>query len=118
MLTATESNPAPECYCDVLPHEDWDQCPAHGTAAQEAKAQQAQARKAQGHRRVSVGRTQPLWESASECTAIDEIWEAVERMYFDGRITWQQRGFFRWAARKAQETESRCCQCGAPVQEL
>jgi hypothetical protein len=115
MLTATESNTAPECYCDVLPHEDWDQCPTHGTKAQEAKAQHA---KEQAHRRVSVGRTRPLWDSPSESTAIDEIWEAVERMYFDGRITSQQRGFFRWAARKAQETESRCCQCGAPVQEL
>ncbi len=104
---------AAECLCGILLREDRDMCPVHGTEAQEAKARDAQAR-----RKVSVGRTRPLWDSPSESTAIDEIWEAVERMYFDGRITWQQRGFFRWAARKAQETESRCCQCGAPVQEL
>lgn len=104
---------AAECLCGILLREDRDMCPVHGTEAQEAKAREAQAR-----RKASVGRTRPLWDSPSESTAIDEIWEAVERMYFDGRITWQQRGFFRWAARKAQETESRCCQCGAPVQEL
>ena len=104
---------AAECYCDVLPHEDRDQCPAHGTDAQEAKA-----REAQGRRRVSVGRTQPLWESPSESTAIDEIWETVQRMHFDGRITSQQRRLFRWAVGKAKETESRCGQCGAHVEEL
>jgi hypothetical protein len=104
---------AAECLCDILLREDRDMCPVHGTEAQEAKAREAQA-----GRKVSVGRTQRLWDVPSESTAIAEIWEAVERMYFDGRITWQQRGFFRWAARKAQETESRCGHCGAPVQEL
>jgi hypothetical protein len=96
MLTALESNTAPECECGILPHEDRDMCPVHGTKAQEAKAP----------RRVSVGRTQPLWEEPSESTAVGEIWEMVERMYFDGRITRQQRGLFRWAAQKAQEVES------------
>jgi hypothetical protein len=104
---------AAECLCGILLREDRDMCPAHGTAAQEAKAKQAQAA-----RRVSVGRTQPLWESPSESTAIDEIWETVERLYFDGRITSQQRRLFLWAARKAKESESRCGHCGAPVQEL
>ena len=103
-------NDAAECYCDVLPSEDRDQCPAHGTAAQEAKAP----------RRVSVGRTQPLWESPSDGTAIDEIWEMVERAYFEGRITRQQRGLFRWAAQKAQEAESavRCSRCAQSVDEV
>jgi len=104
---------AAECYCDVLPHEDWDQCPTHGTAAQEAKAQQAQA-----PRKVSVGRTQPLWEEPSETTAVDEIWLMVEKLYFDGRITSQQRRLFRWAVGKAKEDEVRCGQCGEPAQEL
>ena len=88
-------------------------CPEHGTKAQEAKAREAKAA-----RRFSVGRTQPLWESPSESTAIDEIWETVERLYFDGRITSQQRRPFLWAARKAKEAEARCGQCGAPVEEL
>jgi hypothetical protein len=89
------------CECDVLLREDRDLCPVHGTKAQEAKAREVQA-----VRKVSVGRTQPLWESPSESTAIDEIWETVERMYFDGRITWQQRGLFLWAARTSREDES------------
>ena len=101
---------AEECLCGILLREDRDMCPTHGTAAQQAKAQ--------APHKVSVGRTQPLWESPSESTAIDEIWETVERMYFDGRITWRQRGLFRWAAQKAREAESRCGHCGAPVQEL
>jgi hypothetical protein len=59
---------AAECLCGILLREDRDMCPVHGTEAQEAKAQQAKAA-----RRVSVGRTQPLLESPSESTAIDEI---------------------------------------------
>jgi hypothetical protein len=97
MLTATERNSAPGCYCDVLPREDWDQCPAHGTPAQQAP------------NKVSV-------EELS--AAVDEIWDLVERMYFDGRITSQQLSFFRWAARKAREPETRCGHCGASVKEL
>jgi len=106
---------APECYCNVLPHDDWDQCPVHGIHAQEA---QAKAKHEQAARKVSVGRTQPSWESPSDSTAIDEIWEKVEEAYFEGRITRQQRGLFRWAAQKAKESESRCTQCGAPIEEL
>jgi len=105
------------CECDILLREDRDLCPVHGTEAQEAKAKQAQAREAQAPRKVSVGRTQPLWESPSESTAIDEIWETVERMYYGARITWQQRRLFRWAAQKAQEVESpaRCSRCAQSI---
>ena len=100
------------CECDILLREDRDMCPVHGTEAQEAKAREAQAA-----RRVSVGRTQPLWESPSESAAIDEISETVERAYYDGRITSQQRNLFRWAARKAQEVESpaRCSRCAQSI---
>ena len=100
------------CECDILLREDRDLCPVHGTEAQEAKAREVQAA-----RRVSVGRTQPLWEEPSESTAIDEIAETVERVYFDGRITWQQRGLFRWAATKAREVESpvRCSRCAQSI---
>jgi hypothetical protein len=96
MITALESNTAPERMCDILPCEDRDVCPVHGTKAREVQAP----------RRVSVGRTQPLWDEPSESTALDEIWQMLERMYFEGRITWQQRRLFRWAARKAREAES------------
>ncbi len=98
MLTVSESDKR-ECLCDILLREDRDECPVHGTAAQEANAREVQAA-----RRVSVGRTQPLWEEPSESTAVDEIWETVERMYYEGRITWQQRRLFRWAAQKAKES--------------
>jgi hypothetical protein len=103
---------AEECLCGILLREDRDMCPAHGTAAQEAKARQVQA-----PRRVSVGRTQPLWEEPSESTAIDEIWKMVERAYFDSRITFQQRRLFQWAAQKAREVESlaRCSRCARSI---
>ena len=94
--------------CDILPQEDRDMRPVHGTEPQEKQAPP----------RISVGRTRPLWEEPSESTAINEIWQTVERMYFDGRITWRQRGLFGWAVRKAREVESRRGQCGAGVQEL
>jgi hypothetical protein len=95
------------CECDILLREDRDMCPVHGTKAQEMQAP----------RRVSVGRTQPLWEEPSESTAVDEIWLMVERMYFDGRITWRQRGLFHWAARKSREVESpaRCSRCAQSI---
>lgn len=85
----------PECYCDVLPREDRDTCPVHGTKAQEKQASGT----------ISVDRAQPLWEEPSEITAIDEIWDIVQWMYYRGRITWRQRSLFRWAARKAREIE-------------
>jgi len=113
MLTATESNNEPECWCNILLREDRDLCPAHGTKAQEARGQAERA-----WRSISVGRTQPLWESPSESTAIDEIWETVEQMFYDGRITFQQRRLFRWAARKAKEPEDRCGQYDALVEQL
>ncbi len=49
--------------------------------------------------------------SRAKARLLDEIWEMVEQAYFDGRITWRQRGLFRWAAQKAQAVES-------PVQSL
>jgi hypothetical protein len=41
----------------------------------------------------------------TERPVLDEICEMVEGAYFDGRITWRQRGLFQWAARKAREVE-------------
>ncbi len=103
MLTALESNTAPECMCGILPREDRDYCPVHGTEAQEK----------QPPPRVCIGGTQPLWDEPSESTALDEIWLMVEGMYFNGRITSRQRGLFAWAVRKARETESPalCSRC-------
>lgn len=81
------------CECDILLREDRDMCPVHGKAAQEAKGREMRV---------------PRW-----VTALDEIEQMVERAYYDGRITWQQRSLFRWAARKSREAESpaRCSRC-------
>ena len=96
------------CECDVLLAEDRDMCPIHGTKAQEAKARESKA-----PRRVSVGRTYPLWDEPTESTALGEIEQMVEQAYFDGRITRQQRGLFLWAVRKSREAETprRCSRC-------
>jgi len=96
------------CECGILLHDDRNLCPVHGIKAQEAKAQAEKA-----SREVSVARTRPLWEKPSDATGIDDIWEKVERAYFDGAITRRQRGLFQWAVRKAREVESptRCSRC-------
>jgi len=108
MLTSLESNTAPECECDILLHDDRYWCPVHGVKAQEAKAQGEKAA-----REVSVAYTQPLREPPSHAIGIDEIEQMVEQAYYDGTITRQQRGLFRWAVRKAREVESptRCSRC-------
>lgn len=59
----------------------------------------------------------------TERPALDEICEMVERAYFDGRITWQQRGLFLWAVRKSREVASparysRCARSIDGVEEL
>lgn len=83
---------AAECYCDVLPHEDWDQCPAHGTAAQQAQAA----------RKVSVGRTQPLYDVSSGSSTLDRIEDIVNRAIMEGEFTIQQRNILHWALRKCR----------------
>ena len=98
---------AAECYCDVLPHEDWDQCPAHGTAAQEAKAQQAQA-----HRRVSVGRTQPLYDVSSGSSTLDRIEDIINGAIMEGEFTVQQRNILHWALRKCRSIMEECADFG------
>lgn len=64
----------------------------------------------------------PIDPMKTERPPLDEIWEMVERMFYDGRITWRQRGLFGWAARKAREVESpeRRGQSidGIPIEEL
>ena len=91
------------CECDILLAEDRNLCPEHGRSAQAAKAREMRV---------------PRW-----VTAIDEIEQMVESLYYDGRITSQQRSLFRWAARKAREVESpawcsRCAQSLDGVEEL
>lgn len=56
----------------------------------------------------------------TERPPLDEIWDMVERAYFDGQITSRQRGFFLWAVRKSREVESpaRYSRCIDGVEEL
>jgi|HubBroStandDraft_6_1064221.scaffolds.fasta_scaffold276682_2 hypothetical protein len=98
---------AAECYCDVLPHEDRDQCPAHGIAAQEAKAQEVQAA-----RRVSVGRTQPLYDVSSGSSTLDRIEDIVNRAIMEGEFTVQQRNILHWALRKCRSIMEECADFG------
>jgi hypothetical protein len=72
-----KSNTEPHCICKGI---DWErECPVCGPLIDRKK---------------------------TERSPLDEIWEMVERMFYDGRITWTQRGLFLWAARKAREVES------------
>jgi hypothetical protein len=93
---------AAECYCDVLPHEDRDQCPAHGTAAQQAQAA----------RKVSVGRTQPLYDVSSGSSTLDRIEDIVNRAIMEGEFTVQQRNILHWALRKCRSIMEECADFG------
>jgi hypothetical protein len=93
---------AAECYCDVLPHEDWDQCSAHGTAAQQAQAP----------RKVSVGRTQPLYDVSSGSSTLDRIEDIVNRAIMEGEFTVQQRNILHWALRKCRSIMEECADFG------
>jgi hypothetical protein len=87
---------AAECYCDVLPREDRDCCPVHGIPAAAPPSRQPQPR------RVSVGRTQPLYDVSSGASALDRIEDIVNRAIMEGEFTVQQRNILRWALRKCR----------------
>jgi hypothetical protein len=82
-------------------------CPAHGADAQEAKA-----REAQGRRRVSVGRTQPLYDVSSGSSTLDRIEDIVNRAIMEGEFTVQQRNILHWALRKCRSIMEECADFG------
>ena len=96
MLTATESNTAPECMCGDLPAEDRDMCPVHGTDAQAAQAP----------RRISVGRTQPLYDASSFLSALAKIEDIVNAAVMNGEFNNRQIGIMMWAIRKCHAIAS------------
>ena len=75
------------CECDVLLREDRDMCPEHGTPKR---------------RRVSVGRTRPLFDVPTD-TVLDSLETSVNEHYMLGELTSDQRRIFNWAIRKCRE---------------
>jgi hypothetical protein len=92
MPTVSESNTAPECMCGILPREDRDDCPEHGTKTQPVHAP----------RRVSVGRTQPLYDVSSYSSALAKIENIVNRAMMNGEFNNSQIGIMMWAIRKCR----------------
>jgi hypothetical protein len=90
--------PWEECQCGYLPHEDRDYCSKHGDgrAIGPPKTPQSQPR------RVSVGRTRPLYDVSAGSSALNKIEAIVERAVMEGEFTIQQRGIMRWALRKCR----------------
>jgi len=77
------------CECDILLREDRDMCPACNP-------------KPQPRRRVSVGRTRPLFDVPTD-TVLDSLETSVNEHYMLGELTSNQRRIFNWAIRKCRE---------------
>ncbi len=88
--------------CGILPREDRDYCPVHGVPAAAPPPRQPQPR------RVSVGRTQPLYDVTSCSSALDKIEGIVNRANMMGEFTRRQCGVMRWALRKCRSLAD-CC---------
>jgi hypothetical protein len=90
--------PWEECQCGYLPHEDRDMCSKHGDgrAIGPPKTPQSQPR------RLSVGRTRPLYDLTAGSSALDKIEDIVNRAMMDGEFTVRQRGIMRWALGKCR----------------
>lgn len=96
MLTASNTDTAPECMCGILPSQDRDKCPVHGTDAQAAQAPH----------RISVGRTQPLYAVSPSCSALDKIEDIVNQTMIAGEFSNRQLGIMRWAIRMCRSVAS------------
>jgi len=88
-----------DCQCGYLPREDRDYCTAHGTNAKPRPQSKPQLEPQTQPRRVSVGRTQPLYDVTAGSSALDKIEDIVNRAIMDGEFTIQQRNILRWAIR-------------------
>lgn len=86
------------CQCGYLPHEDRDMCSKHGDgrAIGPPKTPQSQPR------RLSVGRTRPLYDVTAGSSALDKIEDIVNRAIRDGEFTVRQRSIMRWALHKCR----------------
>lgn len=82
-----------ECQCGYLPAEDRDSCTMHGTKTKPQPEPQPEPR------RVSVGRTQPLYDATAGSSTLDRIEDIVNRALIDGEITVQQSKVMHWAIR-------------------
>ena len=96
--------PWEECQCGYLPREDRDYCTKHGTNAKPQP--QPEPKTPPQPRRVSVGRTRPLYDVTAGSSSLDKIEEIVNRAIMDGEFTVRQRGIMRWALRKCRSIMS------------
>jgi hypothetical protein len=84
------------CECDVLLREDRDLCPEHGPKEQAVPAP----------RRVSVGRTQALYDVSSCLSPLAKIEDIVNGAEMAGEFNHNQLGIMRWALRKCRSVAS------------
>ena len=96
------SVPWEECQCGYLPREDRDYCTAHGPNAKPQPQSKPQPDPNTQPRRISVGRTQPLYDVSSGSSALDKIEDIVNRAIMEGELTVQQRNILHWAIRKCR----------------
>ena len=82
------SVPWEECQCGYLPREDRDYCTAHGPNAKPQPQSKPQPEPQTQPRRISVGRTQPLYDVSSGSS--------------EGELTVQQRNILHWAIRECR----------------
>jgi hypothetical protein len=91
--------PWEECQCGYLPREDRDYCTKHGTNAKPPPQSEPERKPQRQPRRVSVGRTQPLYDVTAGSSALDKIEDIVNGAIMDGEFTVRQRNIMRWALR-------------------
>lgn len=87
------------CQCGYLPREDRDYCTKHGTNAKPQPQSEPERKPQLQPRRVSVGRTQPLYDVTAGSSALDKIEDIVNGAIMDGEFTVRQRNIMRWALR-------------------
>jgi hypothetical protein len=75
------------CECDILLREDRDMCPEHGTPKP---------------RRISVGRTRPLYDIYCCSSALDKIEDILNQTMLTGEFCNRQQGIMRWALLKCR----------------
>ena len=107
------SNTEPEfgCVCGYLPKEDRDCCPIHGIHHQPESHPEPEPQP----KRISVGRTQPLYDAAAGSWALDKIEGIAERALMHAEFTVEQRRIIRWAVRTCRELAEPVAFCTDPL---
>jgi hypothetical protein len=106
------SVPWEECECGYLSREDRDYCTAHGLNAKPQPQSKSQPEPQTQPRRLSIGRTQPLYGISSGSSALDKIEDIVNRADFASDLTRRQCGIIRWVIRKCRRIMEACADFG------